>query len=97
MKPDSTEREIGWTIKKVFRLIPKDRNIAKNDFEAILDEIVMSLHRNRKIPIEALAEKTSKVINDMPSEYGSLPKTLRTWEGLVAYLYQKYLKELGQV
>ena len=97
MKQDITERELCWTIKKVFRLIPKDRNIAKNDFEAVLKEIMMSLHRNRKIPIEALAEKTEKVVTDMPNEYGSFPKTLRTWEGLVAYLYQKYLKELGQL
>jgi hypothetical protein len=97
MKQDVVMREIGWTIKRVLPLVPKDRNIKKSDFQAILDEILMCLHRNRKISIDAIAEKTEKVLSDMPNEYGQLPEDARSWEALIGYLYAKYLKELEQL
>src|SRR4051812_10220454 len=96
MKKDALTSEVDWTIKRVSRLVPKDRRMKKNDFEAILNEIIMCLHRNRKLSIESLAEKTDKVVTDMPHEYGLLPEKDRSWEHLVGYLYGEYLKELGQ-
>ena len=56
MSEDDLMREVEWTIQRVLRLIPKDRDVGKADFQAILDEIVMCLHRNRKTPIEVIAE-----------------------------------------
>jgi hypothetical protein len=31
----------------------------------------------------------------MPHEYGQLSAAERSWEAMIAYLYGKYLKELG--
>ena len=91
------KRELGWTIKRVTRLIPKDRSITKREFGAMLDEIVTCLHRNRKVSIKSLAEKTEKILTELPNEYGKLPESSRSWEKLIGYLYAKYLKEVGQL
>ena len=97
MKQDVVQREIGWTINRVLPLVPKNRAVGKVDFQTILDEVLECLHRNRKISIETIAEKTQKVLSDMPNEYGQLPKNTKSWETFIGYLYAKYLKELGQL
>jgi hypothetical protein len=97
MDQDVMVREVGWTIKRVTRFIPKDRSITKSEFGAVIDEILRCLHRNRKISIESLAEKTEKILTELPNEYGRLPESDRSWEKLVGYLYIKYLKEVGQL
>jgi hypothetical protein len=39
--------------------------------------------------------KMGKVLEDLPHEYGQLDEESRSWNAFVAYLYMKYLKELG--
>ena len=97
MKQDVVKSEIGWTIGRVLPLVPKDRAVGKSDFQAILDEVLTCLHRNRKISIDTMAEKTTKVLSDMPNEYGQIPEDAKSWETFIGYLYAKYLKELGQL
>ena len=97
MNQDVVMRELGRTIRRVSRLVPKGRSVNKREFQAILDEILMCLHRNRKIPIEVLAEQTEGVLTALSSEYGQLPKDVRSWDTLIGYLYAKYLKALDQL
>jgi hypothetical protein len=97
MKQDVVTREIGWTLRRVLPLVPKDRDVKRSEFQAILDEILMCLHRNRKTGIDAIAEKTDKVLSDLAIEYGQLPEDSKSWESLIGYLYTKYLKELGHL
>jgi hypothetical protein len=57
----------------------------------------MCLHENTHIDIDVIAQKTRKVITDLPNEYGQLPRDARSWELMIGYLYAKYLKELGRL
>jgi hypothetical protein len=97
MESIELKREIGWTIKRVLRLAPKDRAFERREFEAMLEEIEACVCRNRGLNREAVRQKTSKVVEDLPTEYGPLPETMKSWEAFIAYLYAKYLKELGQL
>ena len=36
-------------------------------------------------------------IHDLPNEYGQIDENLKSWDALIAYLYVKYLKELGRL
>jgi hypothetical protein len=49
MNQDTAMRETEWVVKRVKPLVPKSGIVEKKDFEAILDEIVMGVHRNRRI------------------------------------------------
>jgi hypothetical protein len=95
MKQNKLQGEIDRVVRRVLPLVPKDKAIEKKEFEAILNEILTCLHENTKIDIDVIAEKTRKVITDLPNEYGQLPKDARSWELMIGYLYAKYLKELG--
>ena len=64
MKQDDVLREIGWTTKRVLRLVPKNRAVEKSDFQAILDEILRCLRRNRKTSIDEIAGKTHKILTE---------------------------------
>src|SRR5260370_33612074 len=97
MSQDAVMRETEWVVKRVKPLVPKSGIVEKKDFEAILDEIVMSVHRNRKIALDEVAAKSEKIITDLPHEYGTLRQNYQSSEALIAYLYAKYLKELGQL
>jgi hypothetical protein len=77
--------------------VPKYKSVEKSEFQAILNEILACLHENTKINIDAIAQKTNKIISDLPNEYGRLPEDEKSWEALIGYLYAKYLKELGKV
>ena len=90
-------RELEKVVRRVMRFVPKTTAIQKRDFEVMLDEIVMCVHRNRKISIDAIVAKSEKVLTDLPNEYGGIPESYRSSESLIGYLYSKYLKELGQL
>jgi hypothetical protein len=85
MSDDAAMRETKWVIKRVMPLVPKNGVVAKAEFEAILDEIVMCVHRNRKISIDEVSAKTTKILTDLPDEYGTLPKHYQSWEALIGY------------
>jgi hypothetical protein len=97
MSQDVAMREAEGVVRRVLRIVPKSRVVRKRDFEAILNEIVMCVHRNRKTAIDDINAKTEKVLTDMPNEYGTLPENYQSWEALIGYLYAKYLKLLGQL
>ncbi|HLJ97305.1 MAG TPA: hypothetical protein VKU02_29365 [Gemmataceae bacterium] len=97
MKQEDLMHEIEGVVTRVLPLVPKDKAIGKSDFQVVLNEILACLHENTKIGIDAIAQKTNKVISDMPNEYGHLPEDTRSWETVIGYLYAKYLKELGRL
>jgi hypothetical protein len=82
---------------RVLPLVSTDKPVEKSEFEVILNEILTCLHENTQIDIDVIAQKTRKVITDLPNEYGQLPKDLRSWELMIGYLYAMYLKDLGRM
>jgi hypothetical protein len=97
MKQVKLTDDIEQVITRVFPLVPKDKAIEKGEFKVILDEIILCLHENTHLDLDVIAQKTRKVISDLPNEYGQLPKDARSWETVIGYLYAKYLKELGRI
>ena len=57
--------------------------------------MIAQVHRNTGLSLLVIEQKTQTVLRDLPHEYGQLPEAARSWEALLAYLYTKYLKELG--
>jgi hypothetical protein len=97
MKPKAVKRDMERVVRRVLPLVPKHKAIEKSEFEVVLDEILTCLHENTKIGIDVIAQKTTKVLSDLPNEYGRLPEDASSWEALIGYLYAKYLKELGKL
>jgi hypothetical protein len=97
MKQGKLKIEIEQVITRILPLVPKDKAIEKSEFEVILNEILTCLHENTHIDINVIAQKTRKVLTDLPNEYGQLPKDARSWELMIGYLYAKYLKKLGRL
>jgi len=87
--------EMEKVVKRVLRTAAKYDNIGKAEFEAILHKVMQQVRRNTGIESDKISHTTKKVLEDMPNEYGQLSEADRTWEALIAYLYNKYLKELG--
>ena len=97
MNGKNLEREIDQVVKRVLRLARKHSNINKKEFEGIHAEIQRCLHENTRISMDAIAEKMDVVLGALSNEYGRLPEEQRSWEALIAYLYVRYLKELGRL
>jgi hypothetical protein len=97
MKPKALRRDVKRVIARVLPLVPEHKAIEKSEFQVVLDEILTCLHENTKIKIDIIAQKTTKVLSDLPNEYGRLPEDARSWEALIGYLYAKYLNELGKL
>lgn len=94
-----TERQIRRdtekVVRKVMRLVQQNDTIGKDEFEAVNRKIMEYVHKHTGISLELIVEKMRTVIKDLPQEYGQLDPSLKSWETLIAYLYTKYLKELG--
>ncbi len=89
-------RETERVVKRVRRLVESHETIGKKEFEAILDKVIEQVHRNTGLSMEVIGKKTETVLRDLPhEEYGQLRAEARSWEALIAYLYTKYLRELG--
>jgi hypothetical protein len=97
MKQDKLQDDIDRVVRRVRPLVPKDKAVQKSEFKVLLDEILTCLNEDTQIDIDVIAQKTPKVITDLPNEYGQLPKDARSWEVVIGYLYAKYLKELGRM
>jgi len=97
MNEKNLEREIDQVVKRVLRLACKHSNINKKEFEGIHSEILQCLHENTGINMDTIVEKMDTVLNALSNEYGRLPEEQRYWEALIAYLYVRYLKELGRL
>ncbi|MGH7202622.1 MAG: hypothetical protein ACREJB_18590 [Planctomycetaceae bacterium] len=88
-------RETEKVVSRVMKTAAKYENIGKTEFEAILHKIMQQVEKNTSANPDKIAEATPKVIEDMPNEYGQLSEEDRSMEAMIAYLYVKYLKELG--
>ena len=89
------KRETERVVKKVLRFMESYEAIGKKEFEAILDKVIDHVHRNTGLSRQVIGQKTQTVVQDFPREYGQLSDEVRSWEAIIAYLYIKYLQELG--
>ena len=90
-------RETAKVVKRVLKTAAKYDSIGKAEFEAILRKVMQQVQKNTGVEPGEIARTTDKVIEDMPKEYGQLGEAERSWETMIAYLYNKYLKELGVI
>lgn len=88
-------REMQKVVSRVMKTAAKYDSIGKAEFEAILRKIMQQVEKNTSADPDKIVEVTPKVIDDMPNEYGQLSEEDRSLEAMIAYLYGKYLKELG--
>lgn len=95
MTKRSHARETEKVVQRVLKTVARYRAIGKKEFEAILHEVRQQVQEHTRIEPGRIAGATGKVIGDLPREYGRLAEAERSWEALIAYLYTKYLKELG--
>ena|SRR5215813_6343864 len=91
------QRETGRVVKKVLRHMQHYETIGKQEFAAILDQVIAQVHRNTGLALPVIGRKTQTVLHDLPHEYGQLSEESRSWEALITYLYVKYLRELGML
>lgn len=89
------ERETEKVVTRVMETAEKYDQIGKKEFEDILHKIMQQVEKNTSAEPDKIIEVTTKVIDDMPNEYGKLSEKDRSMEAMIAYLYSKYLKELG--
>ena len=89
------KRETERVVEKVLRLVESYEAIGKKEFETILDKVIDHVHRNTGLSLQVIGQKTQTVVQDFPREYGQLSEGVRSWEAIIAYLYIKYLRELG--
>jgi len=73
------------------------RILMTEQFEAILQLTMQQVKKNTGVRMKKITQITRKVIEDLPREYGQLSEADRSWETFIAYLYSKYLKELGKL
>lgn len=90
-------RETEKVIKKVLRLVEGYETIGKKEFETILDKVIEHVHGNTGLSMQVIGQKTETVLRDFPQEYGQVSEEARSWEAIIAYLYTKYLRELGML
>jgi hypothetical protein len=88
-------RQAEKLVQEVVKLVESYQKVGKKEFEIILGRIIDRVAEDTGKSPEEVAAKTNKVLEDLPQEYGSLSPESRSWEALAAYLYGKYLKELG--
>jgi hypothetical protein len=88
-------RETEKVVRRVMKTAEKFDRIGKEQFEIILDKVIHQARKNSKADQDEIEALTPQVIEDMPREYGRLNAEQRSTESLIAYLYNKYLQELG--
>jgi hypothetical protein len=89
------KRETERVVNKVLRFMESYETIGKKEFEAILNKVIDHVHKNTGLSRQVIGQKTQTVVQDFPQEYGQLHEEARSWEAMIAYLYLKYLRELG--
>lgn len=97
MLDDKQADELEAVVRRLMRKVNKYDQIGKQEFEEMLHQVVQEVSRNTGLSLEEVGEKTGKVIDDLPHEYGQLPESQRSWEAMIAYHYGKHLKELGKL
>ena len=89
------KRETEKVVQQVLRHVQSYETIGKKEFETILDQVMEHVHRNTGLSLPVIGQQTQTVLRDFPQEYGQLSEDARSWEAIIAYLYTKYLRELG--
>ena len=82
-------------VREVLKLINQNQPLSKQGFEGINRKIMEFVSQNVGVSMDQVTQKMAAVIKALPMEYGSLDEKMKSWEALIAYLYLKYLKELG--
>src|SRR5208282_1539149 len=95
MKNRDIANDTEAVIRRAIKLVRTYDTIGKREFEAVHALILQSVQKNTGIRMEDIAQKTDKVLQDLPNEYGQLDAASKSWDALIGYLYAKYLKELG--
>jgi hypothetical protein len=90
-------RQTRKVVQEIVKLAASYPSIGKKEFETILSRIIEHVAEDTDAGPDQVAMKTNQVLQDLPQEYGSLSADSRSWEALAAYLYAKYLKELGVI
>src|SRR5262249_23022509 len=89
------KRDTERVVRKDLRHVQRYETIGKQEFADSLDQVSAQVHRNTGLDLSVIGQQTQTVLHDLPHEYGQLREESRSWEALIAYLYVKYLKELG--
>lgn len=74
---------------KVLSRVDTTQEFQKEDFERMLDAIILQIVKNRGLDVNQVAIATPTVVASM-TEYGEMPEEMKGWESLVAFLYVKY-------
>ena len=90
---DKRLEETERVVDRVMKTVEQFDRIGKPEFETILQKVIQEVENNTGIDVDQTM--TRRVIEDFPKEYGQLSEDQRSWDALIAYLYSKYLKELG--
>jgi hypothetical protein len=90
-------RQTRKVVQEIVKLAASYPSMGKKEFETILGRIIEHVAEDTGTGPDQVAVKTNQVLQDLPQEYGSLSAESRSWEALAAYLYAKYLKELGVI
>jgi BMFP domain-containing protein YqiC len=88
-------KEMKKVVGRVMKTAANYDRIGKAEFEEILRKIMQQVQRNTNVDADEIAAVTSNVIEAMPNEYGLLREEDKSMEAMIAYLYGKYLQELG--
>jgi hypothetical protein len=89
------KRDTRKVVRKLLKFVDKHDTIGRPEVEAINLRVMEYVHQNTGIGMGQVVEKMGKVLRDLPHEYGQLDEESRSWDAFIAYLYLKYLKELG--
>jgi hypothetical protein len=97
MNDRKTRRDTEKVVRKVLKFVEQFDTIGREEFSAVNRKVIEHASRNTGISMEQVIQKMSAVIDALPNEYGQIDENLKSWDALIAYLYMKYLKELGRV
>ena len=97
MNDRKTRRDTEKVVRKVLKFVEQFDTIGREEFSAVNRKVMEHVSRNTGISMDQVIQKMSAVIDDLPNEYGQIDEDLKSWDALIAYLYMKYLKELGRL
>ncbi len=89
------KKDTKRVVRKIGKLVAKYDTVGRQQMSEINARVMEYVHKNTGTGMGQIAEKMGKVFEDLPHEYGQLDEESRSWDALIAYLYMKYLKELG--
>ncbi len=89
------KKDTKRVVRKLLKFVEKHDTMGRPEVEFINARVVEYVHKNTGIGMDQIVQNMSKVLQDLPHEYGQLDEESRSWDAFITYLYLKYLKELG--